>query len=72
MTTNTATMARAFGSGSVWHDLNRGAAEPRTMCGLDARLLARFNPSDLPSGERSHRACKRCRRARGLAAEAGR
>lgn len=58
-------MARSFNS-RVWHDLNRGAAYPRTMCGRDARLMARFNPSDLPSGERSHKACERCRKARGL------
>lgn len=51
--------ARAYGS-NVWHYLNRGAASPRTMCGRDARQMARFNPSDLPSGERAHRSCKRC------------
>lgn len=67
MNTRPATYARAYGS-TVWHDLNRGAATPRTMCGRDARTMARFNPEDLPSGERSHRACDRCRAARGASA----
>jgi len=58
------THARAFGSGT-WHDVNRGAATWRTMCGRDATLMARFSPADLPSGERSHRPCEACRRARG-------
>lgn len=59
------TVARSF-SGSVWHDLNRGRRDWRTMCGLDASSMARFSPSDLPSGERAHRTCSRCRKARGV------
>jgi hypothetical protein len=61
----TATHARSWGS-AVWHDINRGAATHRTMCGRDASLMARFSPSDLPSGERNHKPCERCRKARGL------
>jgi hypothetical protein len=62
---NAPIVARSFGS-NVWHDLNRGAATWRTMCGRDATSMARFHPADLPSGERSHRACARCTQARGI------
>lgn len=64
MRTTTPTVARSIGS-NIWHDLNRGSATPKTMCGRNAQLMARFNPADLPGGERSHKACEKCRAARG-------
>jgi hypothetical protein len=39
-------------------------AEPRlTRCGQEAGQGARFDASDLPSGERTFRVCEACRRA---------
>lgn len=66
---STPTVARTYGGARLWHDLVPGATRPRTMCGRDARAMARFSPADLPSGERDHRQCEACRKAR---QEAGR
>lgn len=62
MTTTTApTHARRPG-GNVQHVLD-GTSEDfsRTLCGQDARLMARYRMADLPSGERTTRTCERCR-----------
>jgi len=58
----TATHARRAGS-PVQHLLDRAPGPVRTACGQDARLMARYSPSDLPSGERHTRTCERCRSA---------
>jgi hypothetical protein len=57
------TQARAHRSG-IWHLLDLTVEEHVTLCGKDASLMARFDPRDLPSGERSHRTCEPCRDAR--------
>lgn len=61
MNVNRPTLARTVGS-SIAHNLNRGTADGvhRTMCGLDATLMARWNPADANTDRRVWKSCKRC------------
>lgn len=60
---STPTLARLHGRG-VQHRLDPKSPTPRTLCGQDAKLMARYSPSDLPSGERTSAAhCRNCRKA---------
>lgn len=56
------TLARMFGR-SVQHLISK-ADSAKTECGLDTRRMARFSPSDLPSGERTAPLCENCRSKR--------
>lgn len=58
-----ATMARNHGRG-VQHLISR--IDPDlTECGRDTRLMAKYSPSDLPSGERTAApTCRTCRKER--------
>lgn len=56
-----ATHARAYDGSPHVHLLDSRIPEPRTLCGKFAGRMARFSPSDLPSGERVFRTCPDCR-----------
>lgn len=51
-------------SGRTYHLLDATTEDRRTtLCGQPATVGARFNTSDLPSGERTTKVCSRCRAA---------
>lgn len=61
MNPNTTLYGRAFRS-PIQH-IVRASSGPawETLCGKDARAMARYRMSDLPSGTRNIRTCDHCR-----------